>query len=168
MQKLFLYDPESVNADVRRVARNGDYEMVALTDDAAVFQAAVNQVDQGGTLVLLSHGDAAGPLMVAGHGGDDMTAAQITAFGGLMARRDISLYLLSCYTGSGAFAARMTALGVSFIAPLGYAQLNAGVGGVTVYSVANPAQPVAGANALGWASNGIRAPGRAASPLSLP
>ncbi|MFC5583049.1 hypothetical protein [Rhodanobacter terrae] len=162
MKYLFLYCPDTANGDATNYFGNKGYQTAALDKNPQTFWDWVTSVDQDGILVLLSHGDETGPLMVKGHNGKDMDADQIREFGAHLVQRNISLYLLSCETGKGAFAASLAATGATFIAPIGYAEFKSNSVGVAVHSRGDKNE------LLGWFSNGINAPRRNASPLVIP
>ncbi|MGN6229202.1 MAG: hypothetical protein ACTHNM_17390 [Dyella sp.] len=162
MKHLFLYCPDTVNSDGTNYFSGKNYQTAPLDDDPQTFWRWVTSVDEGGILVLLSHGDETGPLMVKGHRGNDMSDTQIQEFGAHLTLRNIRLYLLSCETGKGAFAEKLAATGATFIAPVGYAEFKTNSVGVAVHSRGE------GSKLLGWYAHGIEAPSRNAKPLVIP
>jgi hypothetical protein len=162
MKYLFLYCPETANSDATNYFNSKGYQIAPLDEDPQTFWDWVTSVDQDGILVLLSHGDENGPLMVKGHKGKDMSAGQITDFGARLVLRNIRLYLLSCETGKGAFAGSLAATGATFIAPMGLAEFKANSVGVAVHSRGETNK------LLGWYSHGIAAPSRNSKPLVIP
>lgn len=162
MKYLFLYCPETAINDTVNYFSGKGYSTAPLNDDPRTFWDWVTAVDNGGILVILSHGDANGPLMVKGHNGRDMSKKEIEEFGAILVQKNVSLYLLSCLSGSGAFAKSLAATGATFIAPEGNAEVEANSLRMTVYSRSDDHKP------SGWFSNGIAAPSRNSKPLVIP
>lgn len=132
---VFLYDPASVTREALTIITTRGFNCIPLTDNPQHFWANVQLVGQNESLAILSHGDQSGPLMVRGDEGDDMTSAQLTQFAQNLAAANITLFLLSCHTGGGPFCQQLTAQGVRFVAPVGYAALKLVAGGVNIFSV---------------------------------
>ncbi|HEX7318414.1 MAG TPA: hypothetical protein VF297_31195 [Pyrinomonadaceae bacterium] len=136
LMKMFLYCPETTSRDTLTVFRNRGYSCVELTDRAEFFWEQLGTIDDGGVLVLLSHGDAAGPLLVKGTWGNSMSAEQIKGLGATLVTKNLSLYLLSCKTGSGSFCEVLSNVrDVKFVAPVGAAQVRSGSGMCNAYSI---------------------------------
>lgn len=134
-QKLFLYCPDTASSSVVTIFRNRGFEPAQLTDDPDDFFEGVNSVNQGGVLVLFSHGDANGPLMVRGNAGDDMTDEQIHTLIGRLQERAITFYCLSCYTGAvGTFSNALGATDINWVAPVGMANVQSSAETIRVFS----------------------------------
>lgn len=102
MRKLFLYCPETAaHLDGMLTyfgSSNKNFTCVALEGQPEFFWDRINELDPGGTLVVLTHGDEGGPLLVKGNDGPPFTPLNdIHRLG--MALENASLYLLSCHTG---------------------------------------------------------------------
>lgn len=162
MKYLFMYCPETAISDTVNYFSGKGYSTAPLNDDPRTFWDWATAVDNDGVLVILSHGDADGPLMVKGKLGKDMTKSQIDEFGAILVQKKVALYLLSCLTGSGGFAKSLATTGAKFIAPVGNAEVEANSLRVTVYSRSDEGK------ASGWFSNGIDAPSRNSKPLVIP
>ena len=131
---VFIYSPDAAAPGTRTIFKNRGYTLCALTDDPNVFNGYVGSVAKDGCLVIMSHGNKDGFLKVQGHDGNtdqELNAANCEAFGKDLHRRGITLYLLSCHTGAGAFFKALEGTGVSCIAPIGYAEVQL-IGGKTL------------------------------------
>lgn len=135
ISKLFLYCPDTAPKDAVDTFEAWGYLCRKLTKKESDFWAAVKSVGEGGQLVIYSHGDANGPLMVRGEYGDDMAGEKALKFGAMLKQRNIKLYLLSCHTGSGTFFDQMESTGCMLVAPTGYALVKASSVGISVYSI---------------------------------
>ena len=159
--KVFIYSRDAANADARSYFKRKGYHAVELDRDPETFFDGVALVAPEGTVVVLSHGDGNGPLLVAGTAGPDMTPEQIDRLARLLGEAEASLYLLSCHTGNEPFAGELADTGARFIAPRGYAAFEASSAGVNVYSKE-------GDRYVGWTANGIEPPSRNTKPLPIP
>lgn len=164
--RVFIYCPETAGRDALMFFKRKDYVCLPLNEKPAYFWELINTVSENGVLVILSHGDPDGPLMVAGTDGDDMTKEEIQKLGGILSAKKVSLYLLSCNTGGGTFFATLKDTGAKFIAPLGYADVRESSAGLSVYST-NGEKGLA-AKYEGWKGNGIEPPNRSTKPLVIP
>lgn len=162
-KKLFLYSDDAADKTTVSYFAHLGYETKALTDNERDFWSAINTVERDGTLVLLSHGDKNGPLMVKGTSGNDMKKEEITAFGGQMARNNITVYMLSCHTGQDPFASLFAGTNCKFVAPEGYASLTNITGGVQVRSVTGEDHR----GVAGWAGSDDLKPKRNARPVEI-
>ncbi|WP_246793641.1 hypothetical protein [Burkholderia perseverans] len=163
--KLFLYSNDAANADTLRMFRNKGYDAVALTSDPAFFWQQIDKVASGGYLTIMSHGDSNGFLMVEGTSGKDMTDAEITSFGGKLKTANVTLYLLSCHTGSDPFCAKLTKTSCKFAAPKGYALANGTSQSLSVLSVTDPkASPL---TYPGWGGDPALYPNRPNKALDI-
>ncbi|MEM9063624.1 MAG: hypothetical protein AAGD13_24465 [Pseudomonadota bacterium] len=165
-RKLFLYCPDSVTAETVSMFRGKGYDCVALTADPADFWKAVGSLSKDDVLVLYSHGDTSGPLMVKGQAGSDMTDEEIAKLAAILSHYDVPFYLLSCNTGGGSFFEKLSSVrGVNAIAPKGYALVGATSEFLKITSVKSINDHSTGP---GWATSGnIRTP-RAATSMSVP
>lgn len=159
--KVFIYSRDAANADARSYFRRKDYHLVELDHDPETFFDGVGLVAPEGTVVVLSHGDANGPLLVAGTQGPDMSPDQIDRLAHLLGVAEARLYLLSCHTGNVPFADRLADTGARFIAPRGYAVFEASSAGANVYAKE-------GDRYVGWTAQGIDPPTRNTKPLAIP
>lgn len=158
MKKLFLYDAASITAETLAVMRRKGYTCIKLTADPEFFWGQIRTLEDMDVLVLLSHGDANGPLAVAGNEGGDINLKQ---FGKLISEKKLQLYLLSCHTGENPCANSLSDAKAQFAAPLGNAVFKTtGNETVTVLSKDGETFP-------GWAGE-LAPKGRASKPLSLP
>lgn len=131
---VFIYSPDAAKPGTRTILKNRGYTLCALTDDPSAFNGYVGSVEEGGCLIIMSHGDKEGFLKVRGHHGGtgkEVNAENCEAFGKDLHRRGITLYLLSCHTGAGAFFKVLEGTGVRCIAPIGYADVQL-IGGKTL------------------------------------
>lgn len=149
-QKVFVYCSETASQDTIASFKRRGYETKPLGEDPDIFWSIVVQLEEGSVLVLLSHGDENGPLLVRGDEGDDMSDDDIKLLGEHLLLGKISLYLLSCHTGKNPFFDKLAATGASFAAPLGYASVESGVGVCNAYSKE-------GSSYKGWKGNGTLA-----------
>ncbi len=162
--KVFLYCNETAGKEVVSKFVQKKYQPIALTDDPSTgFWPGVGAVAPNGTLVIYSHGNENGPLMVRGHEGEDMTDSQILTLGAILVLADITLYLLSCHTGQDPFAAKLRKHGVRFMAPAGYAAVGASGESLAIKSVAS----LDGKGTAPWSGNELKEP-RKGSMLYLP
>ncbi|ENE4240220.1 hypothetical protein ABNH60_003431 [Salmonella enterica] len=158
MNKLFLYDKDSVTTDTLRIMRTKKgYTCLPLTDDPEFFWSSISTLQKGDVFVLLSHGNKNGPLAVEGCYGDDI---DLKMFSNVIKEKNLSLYLLSCHTGCDPCGKILTDNGVNFVAPLGLAVFQT-VGSETINILSKE-----GDIYPGWA--GPLCPGRGVTPLSLP
>lgn len=133
-EKVFVYSSDSANQHTISIFRNRGYEPKALGDDDDIFWSILIQLEARSTLVLLSHGDENGPLLVRGNQGGDMSDEDITTLGEHLRLGGITFYLLSCHTGKDPFFTKLKATGATFAAPIGYASVESGAGMCNVYS----------------------------------
>jgi len=164
--RVFIYCSETAGKDALTYFKKKDYVSCPLSDKPAYFWELINIVAENGVLVILSHGDENGPLMVAGTSGKDMTKEEIQKFGEILKTKKIALYLLSCNTGSGSFFNNLKDTGATFVAPLGYADVRESSAGLSAYSTNGKKD--FGITYLGWNGNGIDSPNRASKPLVIP
>lgn len=137
--RVFLYCPETAGKDAastESAMKNRGYRCVKLTDNSKTFWDTVNSVQQNGILILLSHGDESGPLMVKGNDGKDMTDEEINALGTNLVSKKIAFYCISCNTGilgtikdkngkeTPTFASSLCQTKAYVIAPNGKAKVN--------------------------------------------
>jgi hypothetical protein len=170
-QKLVLYSSEFSTPKTVSRFKQALYDTVALTNDPQTFWDAAATLDQSGYLVLLSHGDKKGPLLIDGQSGPDMVGgeddAPFNALTALLVQRSLSFYCLSCYTGAGEFAEGLTTANCRFIAPKGTARIST-TEGFYVSSIRNDkANPT---KTDMWTANpeDMYPTGRGARPLVLP
>ena len=120
MAGFFIYSSREGTADVRKLALNRGYRLCPLNDDPATFWGYIAEAAAGGDpVIIVSHGNANGPLMVDGEYGADMTHAEILALGTVLAAGCCELFVLSCHTGGGAFWNALITTQVSAVAPGG-------------------------------------------------
>lgn len=164
--RAFIYCPETAGKDALTYFKGKGYASYSLNEKPAYFWELIDIVAENGVLVILSHGDENGPLMVAGTSGKDMTKEQIQKFGGILKAKKVALYLLSCNTGSDGFFDTLKETGATFIAPLGYADVRESSAGLAAYSTNGKKE--LGIEYLGWKGNGINPPSRSSKPLVIP
>lgn len=165
--RVFVYCPDTASTDVRGYFKKKGYVCFPLNDKPAHFWELINIVSDGGVLVLLSHGDKNGPLMVAGTDGDDMTKTEVEKLGSTLAGKKVALYLLSCQTGAGEFCKTLKSTAVKFIAPIGYADVRETSVTLSVLST-NGEKDGYKTQYLGWEGNGIDPPNRINKALLIP
>ena len=127
----------------------------------------INNLDNEGVFVLLSHGNKNGPLGVAGDTGNDIDLDRfVRDIGG----KNIYLYLLSCHTGQDPCGAKLmngTPIIGNLAAPKGAAAMTASGDSVTVVSKDGTTFP-------GWTGRGqgphgkSMVPSRPTKPIDLP
>jgi hypothetical protein len=134
--KLFLYSDDAATRDTVGIFKNRGYSCVRLTDKAAFFWQQLGGLGKADILVLQSHGDDDGPLLVDGQRGDSMTEKEVGQLINMLVAKDISLYLLSCHTGRGQFARKLAEdARAKWVAPVGFALVESGAGVCNAYSV---------------------------------
>lgn len=161
MEKLLLFSPDAATPDTVSVFKARGFSCVQLTDKASFFWESLNGLDPGGKLALLSHGDENGPLLVKGQAGLDMTSEEVSTLGNFLRDRDITLYLLSCHTGSDKFFNQLAnGREIKCAAPIGYAVVSSGAGICNIYSKE-------GSDFVGWKSSGGLMSARARKTTAL-
>ncbi|MDE3250370.1 MAG: hypothetical protein KGO82_17035 [Bacteroidota bacterium] len=159
MNKIFLYDPASVNPDTLHIMKWKKYVLLELTDNPKDFWLVLDKLGMEDIFVLLSHGDKNGPLPVRGDKGEDIN---LDRFAKLLNEKRITLYLLSCYTGQDPCSAILLERKVHFVAPIGKAEFQTvGNESIQVFSKT-------GKEFMGWAGSKGLTPVRASAALSLP
>lgn len=164
MTLLLVYDPQSIHRDALCVFRNRGYEAIPLSNNPRSFWDAVARSDYT-ALVLYSHGNSDGPLLVAGNDGPSMNRTESARLFTILARNGASLYLLSCQTGNPPFRACLPPPlpgNVPYAAPLGYARIDTTASSLAIFSV-DPSDP---SKKVGW--YGVLAPDRTSKQLILP
>ena len=164
---IFLYDPDTVNADALRIIATRGYTCIKLTDNPEHFWATMRSVPAGQNFALLSHGDSDGPLLVKGDSGADLSADDdMLILANFLIGNRSAFILLSCETGSGDFGAKLEAAGergLVFVAPIGLASFRASSQSVSVYSV----DPKDNSKYLGWIGSEQLCPTRKTKPLDF-
>jgi len=134
-EKLFLYCPQTAPLAVVTIFGNRGFVAAKLTQNADDFFAGVNSVNQHGVLVLFSHGDQNGPLMVSGTVGENMSVDQLNALTDRLHDHGITFYCLSCYTGAeGTFSNALGAADINWVAPIGAANVKSSSETIQVFS----------------------------------
>lgn len=169
--KMFLYCRITTKASTVKIFRNKGFFNRTLDGDPRTFWTSLEMIQDGGTLVLLSHGDGGGPLLVEGRDGNSITEEETVDLARTLQRKRIKLYLLSCHTGGGRFFRILSEYDhIQVVAPLGYCSTRQGEDSVSVFSVnVEGMEEVDGGNVvhatgrieyLGWASLGGLLPAR--------
>jgi membrane-bound inhibitor of C-type lysozyme len=164
-QKVFIYCSESASTDTVTYFKHKDYLCRPLNDDPKTFWNAISSSGSKATVVIYTHGDENGPLMVTGQVGDDMTDEEIVKLDTSLSPQNSTLYLLSCRTGSGIFKTKLDKTDLNYVAPLGYALLKSSSAGVSAYSV-NPERHT---EHMKWGGKPVKLiPTRPGKPLNIP
>lgn len=153
MDKLFVYCDATASRPVVAAFRAKGFRLWPLTDDPAAFWTAIGTVEEGGQLVILSHGNENGFLMVKGDDGPDLTESTLQTFSMLMVLVDAEVYLLSCHSGTGIVEKVLRRNSVKFVAPKGYAEVAANSYTLTIKSLRSQ-----NGSSAGWAANEITPP----------
>jgi hypothetical protein len=163
VRNLFIYSTDAASLNVRNRFNSRGFTLVALTKDPKTFWNNLKLMTTSGILVLLSHGDTSGPLLVSGTSGEDLTETEISNIIAVLKEKSISFYCLSCHTGGdGAFNKLLSsAEGVKYVAPIGYASVGASSEHMKIESVKEESGNVA----AGW--SGSLAP-KTGNSLSIP
>lgn len=157
MNKLFLYDENSVLPATLGLMNRKGYTCWPLSENSDFFWQSISKLENGAVFVLLSHGNESGPLAVKGDKGHDI---DLNKFSSVIKEKNLLLYLLSCHTGRDPCGKTLTDNNVQFVAPLGLAVFQTvGTDMINIHSKEGKINP-------GWA--GPLSPDRATKPLFLP
>jgi len=120
MPGFFIYSTKEGTKDVLKIAKNRGYTLCPLNSKPDKFWGYITgAADARVPVIILSHGDPNGPLMVGGTEGADMTNVEIVRLGNTLASCGSDLFVLSCHTGGGAFWDTLCTTPVSAVAPRG-------------------------------------------------